>query len=179
MFDLQPTLENDLIFIRPLSREDVEPLYQVAKDPLIWEQHPCWDRFKREVYEAFFQESLESKGALLVIDKSTNEAIGSSRFKRIDGDETAIEIGWSFLGRNYWGGTYNKSLKQLMIEYAFNNVQNIVFYIGENNLRSRKAAKKIGAKEVTGGEFEHLIKRDGINLTYLLSRKDWHTFIVS
>ena len=81
-FDLQPTLENDLVLLRPLVKEDLELLYRVAKDPLIWEQHPSRDRYKREIYEVYFQESLESRGALLLIDKRTNEVIGSSRYKK-------------------------------------------------------------------------------------------------
>jgi len=43
IFDLQPTLENNLILLRPLNQEDYDSLYQVAKDPLIWEQHPWTD----------------------------------------------------------------------------------------------------------------------------------------
>ncbi len=81
ILDLQPTLENELIILRPLSENDFESLYQVAKDALIWEQHPSKDRFKKDVYAAFFKESMDSKGALLVIDKESNEVIGSTRFK--------------------------------------------------------------------------------------------------
>jgi hypothetical protein len=35
MFDLQPTLQNELIRIEPLQAGDFERLYQVASDPLI------------------------------------------------------------------------------------------------------------------------------------------------
>ncbi len=86
-FNLQPTLENELVMLRPLNEQDFEPLYQVAKDPLIWEQHPNNDRFKRDVYSAFFKDSMESKGALIVIDKASSEVIGSTRFKLINGAE--------------------------------------------------------------------------------------------
>ena len=48
--NLQPTLQNDLIILRPLRENDFEALYEVAKDPLIWEQHPSRERYKREVY---------------------------------------------------------------------------------------------------------------------------------
>jgi len=98
-FDLQPTLENDLVLLRPLKQEDYDSLCQVAKDTLIWEQHPC-DRSKRDEFEIFFKESIASKGALLIINKLGNEVIGSSRFNEIEGVNSAIEIGWSFLARN-------------------------------------------------------------------------------
>jgi len=57
IFDLQPTLENNLILLRPLNQEDYDSLYQVAKDPLIWEQHPC-DRSEKNEFEILFKESM-------------------------------------------------------------------------------------------------------------------------
>ena len=144
ILNLQPTLENELIILRPLSENDFESLYQVAKDPLIWEQHPSKDRYRRDVYADFFKESIASKGALLILDKASNEVIGSTRFKPITGAKTAIEIGWSFLSRKYWGGVFNKSIKKLMIDYAFESIEDVIFYIGKENTRSQKAVEKIG-----------------------------------
>ena len=46
--NLQPTLKDDLILLRPLREDDFKPLYQIAKDPLIWEQHPCNNRYIKE-----------------------------------------------------------------------------------------------------------------------------------
>jgi RimJ/RimL family protein N-acetyltransferase len=56
-----------------------------------------------------------------------------------------IEIGWTFLTRRYWGGRYNWEMKQLMLAHAFKFVENVIFYVGENNIRSQKAMEKIGA----------------------------------
>lgn len=66
--NLQPTLENDLVLLRPLKPQDFEDLYEVAKDPKIWKQHHA-DRFKRHEFDRFFKESIESQGALVVFDK--------------------------------------------------------------------------------------------------------------
>jgi len=173
ILDLQPTLENQLIILRPLRESDFESLYQVAKDPLIWEQHPSKDRFKREVFADFFKESIESKGALLIIDKASNEVIGSTRFKPINGAEAAVEIGWSFLSRKYWGGVYNKSIKKLMIDYAFESIEDVIFYIGKENIRSQKAVEKIGGKRITESKFQHMIKKSQTDYTYLININDW------
>jgi len=171
-FDLQPTLENDLFLLRPLKQEDYDSLYQVAKDPVIWEQHPC-DRYKRNEFEIFFKESIASKGALLIIYKLKNEVIGSSRFNEIDGVNSAIEIGWSFLSRKYWGGQFNKEIKTLMIDYAFKHVDDLIFRIDKNNIRSQKAVEKISGKRITGTEYPLLIKENDINLTFLINKKNW------
>ncbi len=63
--DLQPNLENELVRIRPLKKQDLEALYEVAQDPKIWEQHPC-QRHLRAEFEEFFAESMESQGALTI-----------------------------------------------------------------------------------------------------------------
>src|SRR3954468_23179415 len=79
-FALQPTLTGDLLELRPLRPEDFDDLYAVASDPLIWEQHPHSDRYKPDVFAAFFREALDSGGAFLVTDVKDGRVIGSSRF---------------------------------------------------------------------------------------------------
>ena len=142
--NLQPTLEGDLIILRPLRENDFEALYEVAKDPLIWEQHPENNRHEKKVFEKFFLESLESGGSLIVIDSKNNKVIGSSRYNGYSADKEEVEIGWTFLARSYWGGTYNKEMKQLMLEHAFKYVNNVIFLVGIHNFRSKQAVIKIG-----------------------------------
>ncbi len=172
--NLQPTLEDGLIILRPLYKEDYDALYTVAKDPLIWEQHPCPNRYKKEDFSAFFEESIQSKGALVVIDKSNNTIIGSSRYKSIDGADNAIEIGWSFLSRAHWGGKYNKAMKVLMIDHAFQFIEDVVLYIDDTNLRSQKAAEKIGAQRIIDSK-KHLLHSTASIWTYCINKNSWKT----
>jgi len=144
-FDLQPHLTGELIELRPLRPEDWDDLFAVASDPLIWEQHPESDRYKEDVFKVFFREALESRGALVVIDKNTQQIIGSTRFYGYDPEKSEIEIGWTFLARRYWGGRHNREMKKLMLAHAFKFVESVVFYVGEKNIRSQKAMEKIGA----------------------------------
>jgi len=143
-FDLQPNLKGELIELRPLTPEDWDDLFAVASDPLIWEQHPENDRYKKDVFQVFFSEALESGGAFVIIDVKSQQIIGSTRFYGYDPDKSEIEIGWTFLARKYWGGRYNRELKQLMLDHAFQFVESVIFYVGENNIRSRKATENIG-----------------------------------
>jgi RimJ/RimL family protein N-acetyltransferase len=144
-FDLQPNLEGNLIELRPLTPQDWDDLFAVASDPLIWEQHPESDRYKKAVFKVFFREALESGGAFVVIDRKSQQIIGSTRFYGYDPDKSEIEVGWTFLTRKYWGGRYNREMKQLMLNHAFKFVENVVFLVGEKNIRSQKAMEKIGA----------------------------------
>ena len=143
-FDLQPILEGELLRLRPLQPEDWDVLYAVASDPLIWEQHPVNDRYKEEVFRGFFREAMESGGALIAIDAKNGDVIGSSRFHGYNEERNEIEIGWTFLARSYWGGIYNREMKQLMLRHAFKFVNRVIFSVGPRNLRSQKAMEKIG-----------------------------------
>jgi N-acetyltransferase len=173
IFDLQPTLEDCLLLIRPLTSEDFEGLYEVASDPLIWEQHPARDRCERSVFDLFFKEAMLSQGAFAVIDKETGRIIGSTRFKLVKESENAIEIGWTFLARKYWGGRYNGSMKQLMINWALQFVDHILFYIDENNTRSRKAVEKIGGERIFVIQGRPLEVRSNASVTYCITREKW------
>lgn len=147
-FDLQPILNGELLRLRPIRAEDFHDLYAIAADPLIWEQHPIRDRYKEEVFEAFFREALESGGALLATDSQNGQVIGSSRFHDYDQEKSEIEIGWTFLARPYWGGVYNREMKQLMLRHAFRFVDSVIFLVGPFNLRSQRALEKIGGLRV-------------------------------
>jgi RimJ/RimL family protein N-acetyltransferase len=143
-FDLQPILKGELLELRPVRPEDFRDLYAVAGDPLIWEQHPASDRYKEHVFQQFFHDALESRGAFTAIDRQDGRVIGSSRYHGYDEEKSAIEIGWTFLARSHWGGVYNREMKQLMLRHAFQFVDTVVFLVGAQNLRSQKAMEKIG-----------------------------------
>jgi N-acetyltransferase len=169
-FNLQPHLKGDLVELRPLKSEDWDHLFSVASDPLIWEQHPESDRYKEDVFRIFFKDALESPGAFVVIDAQTREIIGSTRFHGYDPKKSEIEIGWTFLARKYWGGRYNREMKEMMLAHAFKFVENVVFFVGENNIRSQRATEKIGA--IKSGTAKKLYgnRPASVNIRYVIRK---------
>jgi N-acetyltransferase len=143
-FDPQPVLRGELLELRPLRAGDFAALYGVASDPLIWEQHPDGDRHKEEVFREFFRGAVESGGALVAVDLRDGRVVGSSRYHGYDEAASEVEIGWTFLARTHWGGRYNGEMKRLMLNHAFQFVDNVVFLVGPQNVRSRRAVEKIG-----------------------------------
>lgn len=143
-FDLQPTLVGELLELRPLRAEDWTALFAVAADPLLWAQHPDSDRHQEPVFRAFFADAMASGGALIAIDRATGEVAGSSRYFGYSAERREVEIGWSFLARRYWGGRYNGEMKRLMLVHAFPWVDRVLFIVGPENHRSRRAVEKIG-----------------------------------
>jgi RimJ/RimL family protein N-acetyltransferase len=144
--DRQPRLSAARLQLRPLRPEDWEALYAVAADPLLWASHPASDRWQEPVFRRFFQQALDSGGALVVIDPAHGGIIGSSRYDLARAAPGEMEIGWTFLARSYWGGAMNRELKRMMLAHAFRFVPRVIFVVGEHNLRSRRAMEKIGGR---------------------------------
>jgi RimJ/RimL family protein N-acetyltransferase len=168
VFNLQPTLENDIVKLVPLKKQDFEALYSVASDPLIWEQHPNKERHKREVFQNFFNGALEH-GALLIYDNQLNKLIGSTRFYDLDQENKSIVIGYTFFAREYWGGTYNQSVKKLMIDYAFQHLEQVLFHIGAQNIRSQKAIAKLGAIKIDEQHVAYYGEPEKLNFIYSIT----------
>ncbi|WP_396156022.1 GNAT family N-acetyltransferase [Flavobacterium sp.] len=170
-FNLQPNhLQNELIILNPLHEDDFEVLFTVASDPLVWEQHPNKSRYQREVFQNYFEGAVLSKGAFLIRDSKTNKVIGSSRYYDYNEDENSILIGYTFIGRNFWGSGYNSTLKKLMLDYAFQFVETVYFHIGAYNYRSQKAIEKIGAVKIDEFEVEYYGEDSKLNFVYVIQK---------
>lgn len=172
-FDLQPNhLNNELLTLIPLQENDFEELYQLASDPLVWEQHPNKLRYQRDVFLNYFEGALLSKGAFFVRESNTNQPIGCSRFYDFDKKDSSVIIGYTFIGRAFWGKDINKSLKKIMLDYAFQYVDKVYFHIGAFNIRSQKAIEKIGATKINEFEVEYYGEDSKLNYIYQIKNPD-------
>ena len=141
----QPTLTGERLVLRPLAADDWDGLFAVASDPLVWAVHPAHDRWQEPVFRAYFADALASAGGVVTIDRASGKIVGGSRFANYcEDDGGSVEIGWTFLVRSYWGGSYNREMKRLMLAHALAAVERVHFIVGEDNLRSRGAMTKIG-----------------------------------
>jgi RimJ/RimL family protein N-acetyltransferase len=172
-FNIQPTLQNELVKIQPLQENDFERLYKVASDPQIWEQHPNKERYKRDVFKNFFKGAIESKGAFLIINAKTNQPIGSTRFYDLNLDKSEILIGYTFLAKDHWGSIFNPAVKNLLMNYAFEYLDNVIFHIGADNIRSQKAIAKLGAQKIDEVEVAYYGEPEKLNFIYQINKKDW------
>ena len=148
-FNFQPVLTGESIVLRPIDKNDFDGLFNCASDKKLWEGHPSKDRYKETEFRKWFKNAIESNSTLVILDKLTDQIIGSSRFYVVDSDPDDISIGFTFIARQYWGGKTNYELKKLMLNYAFKYFNVVWFHIDPSNIRSQKATQKIG------GVFSH------------------------
>lgn len=173
-FNLQPThLQNQLIQLVPLQETDFEELFAIASDELIWEQHPNKLRYQRAIFKNFFEGAIQSKGAFFIREATTNEPVGSTRFYDFNADDNSVLIGYTFIARQFWGNGYNKALKELMLDYAFQYVDKVYFHIGAFNIRSQKAIEKIGAVKIDEFEVEYYGEDSKLNYIYQMNINSW------
>ncbi len=168
---LQPArLEGEKVYTIPLTLAHFKMLYAVASDPLVWEQHPNPNRYQRSVFQTYFEGAIQSKGALLILDKQTNLVVGCSRFYAYNFEERSIFIGYTFIGRTYWGKGYNADIKQLMLDYIFQYVDTVYFHVGSENIPSQKAMAKLGAEKIDEIQVAYYGEAEKTNFVYQIHR---------
>ncbi|MGB3799743.1 MAG: GNAT family N-acetyltransferase, partial [Lewinella sp.] len=145
--------------------------YAIARDPLLWEQHRHSNRHQESVFRKFFADNLASGEALVVEDRQTNRPIGHTRLATVPGQPDAVEIGYTFLARSCWGGTYNAAVKQLLLDHAFAYVAHVVLYVAGDNQRSHRAVRKIGGIPITEANPLAALRKDDPDYTsYVITR---------
>lgn len=173
-FNIQPILENDTVILYPLQENDFESLYAVASDPKIWEQHPNKERWKRNVFQTFFNGAIESKGAFKIVDKLTGNIIGSTRIYDYNEKDNSIVVGYTFYAASCWGKGINHSVKAMMLNYLFQFVSQIYFYVGAENIRSQIAIERLGAKKILEQQVAYFGEAPTINYVYNITKEEWN-----
>ena len=174
MINIQPQLENDLVILEPLNQNDFENLYSAAADPKVWEQHPNKNRYKRDVFQTFFDGAIESKGAFKIIFKETNQVIGSSRFYDYDENDASIIVGYTFYSTDSWGKGINPSVKKLMFDYIFQFVDKIYLHVGANNIRSQIAVQRLDCTKIQEELVAYYGEEPKLNFVYEMTKENWY-----
>lgn len=175
-FSIQPVLENEKAKLVPLDENDFDKLYEVSSDPAVWANHPNKNRCEREVFKNFFKGAVESGGAFLIYDKISDQVIGSTRYYGFDEIQKSILIGYTFYAVDYWGKSYNHSVKKMMLDYIFQFVEKVIFHVGAENYRSQEAMKKLGARKVREIVVAYYGEPDRNNFEYEITKDEWQNF---
>ncbi|WP_421709237.1 GNAT family N-acetyltransferase [Algihabitans sp.] len=171
-FDFQPILTGKAIAVRPLAKGDFEALFAAASDPAIWAGHPAKDRYRREVFAAYFAFLLDSGKALIVLERGSRSVIGCSSYYVAPDTPDSVSIGFTFLRRSHWGGQTNFEPKRLMLDHAFRSVRDVWFHIDPTNVRSQKATAKLGAVHA----YDTILDLSGTPVEWMcfrLGKADW------
>lgn len=146
-------LETDAVRLRPLRRDDRAALAAIAFDPDIWRYFVQRVTTETEL-DRFIDLALEDTAAgrrvvFAVIDKVSGRLAGSMAYGNLAEGDQRLEIGWSWLGRDFRGRGVNRWAKLLLLEHAFEQLscERVEFKTDVLNLQARKGLVNIGATE--------------------------------
>ncbi|WPR76685.1 GNAT family protein [Algoriphagus sp. NG3] len=142
-------LENERIQLRPLSTSDFPALKVLAKDPTLW-HYFTYDLSTEEEFENWAVQAMNgARIQFVVIDKLIQKIVGSTAFGNYSERDQRIEIGWTWLGREFHGTGINQAMKLLMLEYCFEKLKlkRVEIKTDVLNVPARKALLKLGAVE--------------------------------
>ncbi len=151
MMELEVTLENDLVRLSPLNLDNYENLLSIAAEDRLVQYSPSDiatpHALKAYVEMAMAQQRQKTALPFIVYDKRNLCFAGSTRYMNIGWHHKVLEIGSTWIGREFQGTGLNTQMKLLMIDHAFNTMgfEKLEFRIDERNDRSRRAVEKLGA----------------------------------
>jgi RimJ/RimL family protein N-acetyltransferase len=146
-------LENDAVRLRALTHDDRAMLRDIVFDPDIWRyfvaQVASEDDLGRFLETAVADTRAGRRVVFGVIDKRSGRLAGSMAYGNPAEVDRRIEIGWSWLGREFRGTHLNCATKYLLLEHAFEALgcERVEFKTDVLNLQARAGLKKIGATE--------------------------------
>jgi len=126
---------------------------------------------------------LETGTTLVALDNSTvgtHEAkiIGCSRYYPAPDIKESMSKGFTFLDHLYWGGAWNRAMKALMLEHAFETFDEVWLHIAPTNIRSQKAAQKIGADCAYTADLAVTVAVTE-TLCYRISKTGWQQLVLN
>lgn len=152
-FTQEYILENERVVLSPLQIEHFNMLKHFAiNEPELWEysliQANTPDKMKIYIEKAILGRENNHSYPFIVFDKLTNKYAGSTRFYDIQTDNSTLQLGFTWYGKDFQGTGLNKKCKYLLLEFAFETLkmERVEFRADEENKRSINAMKSIGCK---------------------------------
>jgi len=159
-------LEGAHVRLEPLGIVHLAGLAHVGLDEELWRWIPTPVRTQEEM-AAYIETALgeQQRGLSLpfaVVEKATGRAIGSTRYGNIDRTHRRLEIGWTWVAREWQRTAMNTEAKYLLLRHAFETLgcMRVELKTDSLNERSRAAILRIGAKE-EGLFRNHMITASG------------------
>lgn len=181
-FEKEITLENSFALLRPLQFSNIENLLKIAtedKDLLQYSPQPIFSEklLTEYVAKSIKERQNQTRYSFTIFDKSKNCYSGSTSFMNISNVDSRLEIGSTWIGKEFQRTGLNRNCKYLLLSFAFGELgaERVELKTDERNIASRNAIQKIG------GQFEgilrsHTLMYDGFRrntVYYSILKNEW------
>lgn len=144
-------LRGKTVRLEPLALEHLAPLTQVGLHPELWRWIPTQTRTADDM-RTYIETALDElqRGLsvpFVIVDASTNQVIGSTRYSNIQSFHRRLEIGWTWITPSHQRTAANTEAKFLLLSHAFEvlGAMRVEFKTDALNEKSRNALLRIGA----------------------------------
>jgi RimJ/RimL family protein N-acetyltransferase len=147
------TLQTNKVLLRPLEENDFNSFPGLAQDEDAWNYFTLnladKEHLRKWMDQALADTFANTRRPFTIIEKSSNNIAGSMSIGNISMHDLRLEIGWSWLGKNFRSTGINRHAKYAMMKYSFDelNFERVEFKTDVLNIRARKGLEKIGGKE--------------------------------
>ncbi len=159
-------LQGEHVRLEPLAKAHLAALAEAGLDEELWRWIPVPVRTVDEM-AAYVETALgeQKRGVSLpfaIVEKATGRAIGSTRYGNIDHTHHRVEIGWTWVAREWQRTAVNTEAKYLLLRHAFETLgcMRVELKTDSLNERSRAAILRIGARD-EGIFRNHMITASG------------------
>jgi RimJ/RimL family protein N-acetyltransferase len=178
------TLTGRHVRLEPLAESHAKDLAEVGRDEEIWRYMPR--RPLAEVADArdFIRaaHAMAKDGsavpfAIVSIGNGRDRAIGSTRYFDIRPEHRGLEIGWTWLGRDWQRTAANTECKFLLLRHAFEELGalRVQLKTDARNVKSQRAIERIGGVR-EGVLRAHMVMPDGFvrdTVMYSITAGEW------
>src|SRR5467141_5068781 len=180
-FIQEVTLQGRHVVLEPLKIEHITELYPSAQEEEIWKFFSMKVRTQDDLARWISKriDAVKSGTALAFVqrDAKTGQAFGSTSLFEIDLGNRRAEIGHTWIGAGHRRTAANTEAKLLLFTHAFEKLGCIRVQIktAPENLRSRKAIERLGAK-YEGLFRNYMVYDDGTihdRVIYSVIDKEW------
>src|SRR3982750_4473222 len=119
-------LQTKLVLMRPMESTDFSEFVKLAQDEDAFRfftltlQDP--QQLKQGMNAAFKERKADTRRPFTIIEKSSGKIAGSMSMGNISLHDLRLEIGWSWLSKDFRGTDINRHAKYSMMKYAFDEL---------------------------------------------------------
>ena len=151
--DLTPlTLKGRWLTLAPIEDQHASDLFEAMQDEevcryLAWPPPKALDETLTLIREARDDMARGLTVVFAQISNASGRAIGSTRLLDVRPRDRQVEIGATFLAREYWRTPANTESKYLFLGYCFETLGcvRVAFKTDGRNIRSQEAIARLGA----------------------------------
>jgi len=146
------TLEGRHISLEPLAERHARDIFEAMQDEdvcryLSWPPPKALDETLALIRQAEDLTARRESVVFAQIWRATGRAIGSTRLLDVRPNDRQVEIGATFLAREYWRTPANTESKFLFLRYCFETLGciRVALKTDGRNIRSQEAITRLGA----------------------------------